>query len=148
MKRPKRRIGHIERVSIPEWGLYGLKAKIDTGAFTSSIDVRSVQVVGAQNGDSSEALITLGDGRLERTLRAPVVAFRKVRNPSGEVTTRPIVEAVISLGGRRFRTQINLHRREGMTYRMIVGRRALAGRFVVDVDRRSRRRRLGEGRMA
>jgi len=136
----KRRIGAVELVSIPEWGLRGVKAKIDTGAFTSSIDVSSVHVHARGEGAKPLAVLTLGEGRAAVTVTAPVVGFRRVRNPSGQVTVRPIVEAVISLSGKRFRTQINLHRREGMNYRMIVGRRALAGRFVVDVARGRARR--------
>lgn len=138
-RRLKRRIGVREVVSIPEWNLHGIEAKIDTGAYTSSIDASSVIIFNTEGGSASYAEITFGVGDESHTVTAPVVAFRKVRNPSGHVTNRPIVEAVLSLGGRKFRTTINLHRREGMTYRMIVGRKALAGRFVVDVARKTRR---------
>lgn len=135
--RKKRRIGVLERVSIPEWGLHAIEARVDTGAFTSSIDVRAVHVVPGAVDDRGRQLATISfdDGRGRRSLSVPVLGFRKVRNPSGGVTSRPFVEAVIVLAGRRFRTPINLHRREGMTYRMLIGRRALTGRFVVDVDR-------------
>jgi hypothetical protein len=135
----KRRIGAVELLSIPDWGLRGVRAKIDTGAFTSSIDVTNVEVRSQGEGTMPLAAITIGEGRAAITVTAPVVGFRRVRNPSGQVTVRPIVEAVVSLRGKRFRTQINLHRRAGMTYRMIVGRKALAGRFVVDVARGRKR---------
>jgi hypothetical protein len=136
MKKPlKRRIGALERVSIPEWGLHGVTAKIDTGAFTSSIDISTVEVLTPREGELPVAVIQMGEGKMRRTVTASVIGFRRVRNSSGQATNRPIVEAVISLAGKRFRTPINLHRREGMTYRMIIGRRALAGRFVVDVAR-------------
>jgi len=137
-RRTKRRIGVWEEVSIPEWNLHGIQAKIDTGAYTSSIDVSNVVIFEAEEGFAPYAEITFGVGEESQTVTAPVVAFRRVRNPSGHVTNRPIVSAVLSLGGKKFRTTINLHRREGMTYRMIVGRKALAGRFVIDVTRRIR----------
>lgn len=136
----KRKIGVLELVSIPEWDLYDLKAKIDTGAFTSSIDVARVVLLPAEGGRPPRAQVYFGTGEERRAVVTPVVGFRRVRNPSGQVTIRPIVEAKICLGGKRFRTTINLHRREGMTYRMIIGRKALYGRFVVDVERRKRRR--------
>jgi len=138
-RRLKRRIGVWEEVSIPEWNLHGIQAKIDTGAYTSSIDASNVVIFEPEKGAAPYAEITFGVGEESTTVRAPVVAFRRVRNPSGHVTNRPIVEAVLSLGGKKFRTTINLHRREGMTYRMIVGRKALAGRFVIDVGRRIRK---------
>lgn len=136
--RRKRVIGVLETVSIPEWRLYGIQARVDTGALTSSIDVPRAVVVEPGDGRRPYAEITAGEGEEARTVKVLIVGFRTVRNPSGHASRRPIVEAVIELGGRRFRTQINLHRREGMTYRMIIGRRALAGRFLVDVARRRR----------
>ena len=136
----KRKIGLLELVSIPEWNLYNVRAKIDTGAFTSSIDVSRVVLLPSETGRPPRAQVFFGTGAERHAVITPVVGFRRVRNPSGNVTTRPIVEAKICLGGRRFRTTINLHHREGMTYRMIIGRKALFGRFVVDVDRRKRRR--------
>jgi hypothetical protein len=128
-----------ELVSIPEWGLRDIQAKVDTGAYTSSIDASRVIIFWQDDdGRSPYAEITFGTGDDARTVVAPVVGFRRVRNPSGHVTNRPIVEARLELGGRRFRTAINLHRRLGMSCRMIIGRKALAGRFVVDVSRRGR----------
>lgn len=130
----KTRIGAVAEVAIPEWGLRRIRAKVDTGAFTSSLDVGNVHVLPPESGTPRHAEISIWDGTRQKTLRVPVARFRKVRNPSGGVTNRPIVEIVISLAGRRFRTPVNLHRREGMNYRMIIGRRALLGRFVVDVS--------------
>jgi hypothetical protein len=138
-RRRKRWIGVRELVSIPEWGLSDLEAKVDTGAYTSSIDVSRVIIFGQDGeGRAPYAEITFGTGDDARTVVAPVIGFRRVRNPSGHVTNRPIVEARLELGGKRFRTAINLHRRVGMRCCMIIGRRALAGRFVVDVSRRGR----------
>ena len=130
----KTRIGAVEEVAIPEWGLRRIRAKIDTGAFTSSLDVGNVHVLPGEPDKPRHAEISIWDGTRQKTLRVPVSRFRRVRNPSGGVTNRPIVEIVISLAGRRFRTSVNLHRRDGMSYRMIIGRRALLGRFVVDVS--------------
>lgn len=130
----KRRIGAFAEVAIPEWGLRKIRAKIDTGAFTSSLDVEEVLVLPPDDRGRQRALITLLDGKVERQIEARVLRFRKVRNPSGSVTNRPLVQVELVLGGRRFKTPVNLHRRDGMSCRMIVGRRALAGRFVVDVE--------------
>ena len=140
-KGKKRRIGIRELVSIPEWGLAGVEAKIDTGAYTSSIDVSRVVIYSRGDGSPSYAEITIDAGGECRVVTVPIIGFRRVRNPSGQVTNRPIVEARLSLAGKRFRTPVNLHRREGMRCRMIVGRRALAGRFVVDVSLRRRAQR-------
>lgn len=139
-KGKKRRIGVRELVSIPEWGLAGVEAKIDTGAFTSSIDVSRVVIFSRGDGSPPQAEIIIDAGGEHRAVTVPIIGFRRVRNPSGQVTNRPIVEAKLSLAGKRFRTPVNLHRREGMRCRMIVGRRALAGRFIVDVSLRRRGR--------
>jgi hypothetical protein len=133
--RRKRVIGVVETVSLPEWGLHGIVARIDTGALTSSIDVPYALLPAAGKNGRSLVRMTLGEGSEARSIILPVVSFHRVRNPSGAVTRRPMVKALVVLGRRRFRTPINLHRRPGMVYRLIIGRRALAGRFLVDVER-------------
>jgi len=137
--RRKRTIGVVEIVSLPEWHLHGIVARIDTGALTSSIDVPYSLLPAATARGRSLVRITLGEDAAARSIDLPVVRFRRVRNPSGAVTQRPMVQALVVLGGKRFRTTLNLHCRRGMVYRLIIGRRALAGRFVVDVERGAER---------
>ena len=125
----RRTIGEIELVSIADFGLERLPVRVDTGARTSALHV--------------EHLRELGNGRVRFELgaeHAPIEAVisrrGRVRSTSGELQTRLFVTARVRLGDVEERVELGLVDRGHMQYRMLLGRSALAGRFVVDVARR------------
>jgi len=122
-------IGWRERVDLPDWGFKGVRAKADTGARTSAIDVAYIKELPS------------GEIRFEVVQRHHPV--RKTR----WVTARPVRTSVVkpSHGKRqqryvcRTRIRIGPHEREievSLVCRMLLGRTALAGMFVVDPERR------------
>ena len=76
-----------------------------------------------------------GAGRLKE-VETPVVCMTAVRNTSGICEHRPVVEALVRLGPLLRRIRLTIASRAGMRYRMILGREALAGAFVVDVSQK------------
>jgi hypothetical protein len=129
-------IGRQEYVDFPEWPARRVRAKVDTGACTSALDVVEYQVRDeGPGGHWVEALVALHRKRPPLRIRAPVVRMTTVRNSGGEAQLRPVIEALVRLGPVSRRLQITLARRDGMRFRMILGRRALAGAFLVDVSR-------------
>lgn len=119
----------MSRVGVP-W----IKAKIDTGAKTSSLhafDLREEVVDGArwvrfevhpwQSGDADAV-----------TVRLPVHDVRAVRSSSGHAEERFIVRMPMTLARRRITAEVSLTDRDEMGFRMLVGREALAQGFVVD----------------
>jgi hypothetical protein len=66
---------------------------------------------------------------------ADLVAVRDVRSSNGEVERRPIIRTPIVVAGRRYRIELSLTRRDEMGFRMLLGRRALRRRFVIDPGR-------------
>lgn len=140
-------LGWREYVSLPEWRIPRVRAKIDTGARTSAIHVAAVE--------------RLDDGRLrfevvirERPRRKSVwveadpVREANVKPSSGRTQRRPVVCTRLQLGGVDTEVELSLVSRKGMLCRLLVGRTALQGRFVVDPERRyvasERRPRRGE----
>ncbi len=126
----RRTLGAVELVALPAWGIERLPARVDTGARTSALHV--------------EALTELGDGRVRfelaadekrRTLEAVVTRRGRVRSTSGKLTGRVFVTTLVRLGDVDARIELGLVDRRKMRYRMLLGRSALAGRFVVDVSR-------------
>ena len=128
-------IGWRERVDLPEWGIKRIKTKIDTGARTSAVDVSEIQ--------------ELGDGRIRFKVVARVRPKRKVKwvvaspvrvstvKPShGEAQTRYVCETALRVGVHEHRIEISLVCRKGMLCRMLLGRTAMAGQFVVDPEKR------------
>ncbi len=129
-------IGWKEYLDFPDWGIRRLRAKIDTGACTSALDVAGCKMhSGGPTGQQAEFSLVLNRGLARHTLLAPVVRLTHVRSSNGDTEERPVVEVLIRLGPVQTRAQFTLTRRQGMRYRILLGRQALAGNFLVDVSR-------------
>ena len=112
-----------------------IKAKIDTGAATSVCTPRSSNASRspASRGCGSPSVRTSGAGGAMR-VEAPVIDERRVRSSNGKSELRPVIETEISLGEQVWNVEFTLTRRNAMGFRMLLGRRALRRRAVVDVS--------------
>ncbi len=122
-------IGWREWVEFPGWG-FRLKAKADTGARSSAIDCAEITEL-----PGGRVRFTVRLDRKDRkliTLEADVVARKKVRSSTGRPTERVFVEAILRLAGVEKRIVISLVSRKRMIHRLLLGREALAGDFIVD----------------
>lgn len=127
-------IGRRERVALPEWGIRSLRAKVDTGAFTSAIHVEDLDVV----DDMARFHVALrrDASRLSRLIVAPVLRETNVRSSTGHDELRVVVRTRMIIVGREMDAQFTLVRRHRMKYRMLIGRRLVSeGGFLVDVNR-------------
>lgn len=129
--RGRRTIGAIELVTLPDFGVEALPARVDTGARTSALHVEELAELG--NG---RVRFVLDGARQAAPLEAVISRRARVRSTSGKLTSRLFVTARVRLGDSEARIEIGLVDRRAMQYRMLLGRSALAGRFVVDVARR------------
>jgi len=122
-------------VDLPEWGVRRLRAKADTGARTSALHVENVEEL--PRGRVAFDII-LDRRRRHRRIRVETRIRRRarVRSSTGHYTTRIFVSTWLRLGPVQREIEISLVDREGMLFRMLLGRSALAGAFVVDVARR------------
>jgi hypothetical protein len=131
-------IGWKEYVAFPQWGVRRVRAKIDTGACTSALDVAACEVEDSPSGPVAHLRLALYPRRPQRVkvLSLPVLRFVVVRNSGGVAERRPVVEALLRLGPVEKLIRLTVTRRAGMRYRILLGREALAGDFVVDVRRK------------
>lgn len=140
-------VGWKEYLALPGLGLPRIKAKMDTGARTSALHVLSLAVVGRLPDGTSEIEIVLAPDRRHperRTVaRARLLGHLRVTDSGGHPEVRPLIETELVLGPVRKRIALTLTDRAGMLFRMIVGRKALEGDFVVDVARKYLLRRRG-----
>ena len=74
-------------------------------------------------------------GSLSRQCVAEVAGERKVRNPGGRLETRPVIRTTLVVAGEKLDALVNLTTRDEMTFRMLLGRRTVRSRFVVDPGR-------------
>jgi hypothetical protein len=131
------RIGWKEHVALPDWQIRRLRVKADTGARTSvldaaSYDLREVEGVGLV-ARLRLALWRKNVGRL-KVVEVPVLRMVVVSNSSGMREQRPLIEARICLGPVDKVIRLTVTNRASMRFRMLLGREALAGDFVVDVS--------------
>ena len=132
-------LGWKELVALPELGIPRLKAKIDTGARTSVLHVSAAEVLERfPDGSSMLAIRVPLDRRGGREVAARVTALREmqVTDSGGHAEVRPVIETTLVLGPVRKRILLTLTDRRGMLFRMLLGRKALEGDFLVDVARK------------
>lgn len=148
-------LGWREWVALPDWDVAHLKAKLDTGARTSSLHAFGLEwfdrsgtpwvrfEIHPWQRSTADSVIA----------EAAVVATRDVRSSSGDVEHRPVVHTTLLLAGRAVTAEVTLTRRDEMGFRMLIGREALRHRFLVDSavsylggrpDRSIRRRNRGD----
>ena len=126
-KKPKIVVGWNELVDLPEWGVSGVRAKIDTGARSSSLHVEEMTVLA---GGRVRFVLPVGHRHL--TVETDVVRKARVRSSNGHYTQRLFVRAGLTLGPLTRPVEVNLVFRGDMQFPMLIGRTALKGRYVVD----------------
>lgn len=130
-------VGWRERVGLPLLGVESIKAKIDTGAASSSIDVKDIEQFTGRDGLDWVRFTMRLSGQKTLETEAPVVGRRTIRNPGkgGREEQRYVIATDVAIGDQQWPIEVNLARRTRMRYRMLLGRQALAGRCLVDPDR-------------
>lgn len=128
-------IGWTEYVDLPEWGVRRLRAKVDTGARSSALHVENIEELGRGFVRFDVVLHRLKrDRRIH--VRTHISRRSRVRSSNGQIETRYFVETLMRLGPVEKRVEVSLVDRRRMIHRMLLGRTALSGPFLIDVDRR------------
>lgn len=128
-------IGWTEYVDLPDWGIKDLRAKIDTGARSSALHVENIQELPR---DFVRFDVVLHRAHRDRRIhvRARISRRGRVRSSTGHQTLRIFVETTLRLGPVERQIEVSLVDRKKMIHRMLLGREALKGPFLIDVDRR------------
>ncbi len=136
----KKVIGRIDKADFPELSLYDIQVKIDTGAYTSSIHCHNISIR-HKKGQPPQVRFNLLDPSHpeydEREFILPIYARRRVKSSSGESTIRTFIKTKILLFGELIDIELSLADRSDMKYPVLLGRRLLRRRFIVDVSRRN-----------
>ena len=127
-------VGWREVLALPGLGLESIKAKIDTGARTSCLHAFSV----TEFTRDDEQWVRFGmhpkqsNSIDEQWCEAKVVDKRKVTDSGGHSEMRFVILSDVQLGGHRWPVELTLTDRDSMKFRMLLGRTALAGNYLVD----------------
>ncbi len=130
-------VGWREWLAIPTLQVGRIKAKIDSGARTSSLHAADIQAI-TDRGDPYISFIVYPEQRRRQTEIACVAAVfdqRLVTSSSGHRELRYIIQVEVSLGGATWPIELSLTNRDSMGFRMLLGREALRQRFLIDTSR-------------
>ncbi|MEH6470227.1 MAG: ATP-dependent zinc protease [Halopseudomonas sp.] len=127
-------IGEAERVLVSPPG-EAISARIDTGATTSSIDARDIQLF-ERDGKPWVSFVLAGDNDQQHKLERPVTRTVSIKRHGGEDLERPVVKLKLELGGKSLNTELSLTDRSAFEYRLLIGRNFLKDIYIVDVSKK------------
>ena len=128
-------VGWREWVALPDLGLPAIKAKVDTGAKTSSLHAYDLDTF-LENGRERVRFAVHPLQRNEQLVVravADVVDERTVVSSNGHEEIRVVIRTLLNLGDATWPIELTLTDRRSMRLRMLLGREALEGRILVDV---------------
>jgi len=127
-------LGRSDRVDLPGLGLENIQAKIDTGAYTSSLHCLRAGII-----DGELEFILLDEEHPEFTgmkYRFPKFDQREIRNSFGEAEMRFVIKTNVRLFGKSFPTEFSLSNRGNLRFPVLLGRKILRHRFLIDVTKK------------
>ncbi|MFL5752389.1 MAG: ATP-dependent zinc protease [Bacteroidia bacterium] len=137
LKSKTRLIGRREYVDFPELNVFGIEAKIDTGAYTSALHCHDVKV---KNLEGSPTLcFKLFDPTHpeynEQEHRFQHFTIKTIKNSFGEAEERFVIRTIVSIGKKKIRCAISLTDRVNMRYPVLIGRKMIKNKFIIDVGK-------------
>lgn len=129
-------IGSEEWCSFPGLGIPAIKARVDSGAKTSSIHAFNIQRF-RRNGESwvsFEVHPLQNDRRTVVRCERPVHDKRTVKSSTGIAETRYVILTTLKIADDSWDIELTLANRDSMGYRMLLGREAMTGRMLVDPE--------------
>lgn len=134
---PKPVVGWREWVALPDLHIGAIKVKVDTGARTSALHAFDVETYrrGGREYVKFEVHPAQRTDRGAVTASARVVDRRDIKSSTGHLQTRYVIETTLALGEHRYPIELTLTNRDEMGFRMLLGRAAVRGHFLVDPAR-------------
>ena len=118
-------------VKFPELGIDALEGRVDTGARTSSMHASNVEVF-----DKDGERWVRFDFEEYKSLEAKLWKEKFVRSSNGKKQSRCFIKTKIKFAnGKKYPVTVSLTDRSKMKFPVLLGRRLLAGRFLVDVSK-------------
>jgi hypothetical protein len=127
-------LGRSDRVDLPGLGLENIHAKIDTGAYTCSLHCSTTEVV-----DGKLQFVLLDEEHPEftgRIYRFKKFDRREIKNSFGEAELRYVIKTKIKILGHLIRAEFSLSNRGNLKFPVLLGRKILRKRFLIDVTKK------------
>ena len=127
-------VGWKEWISLPNLSLPAVKAKIDSGAATSSLhafDIKYVRIKGLRYVRYNLHPIQRSR-EFSRSCLSPLYDTRIVKSSNGAFKRRPVIKTLLKIANSCWEIELNLTNRDSMGMRMLIGRQALIGKALID----------------
>ena len=130
-------IGWREWVALPDLEIKSIKAKVDTGARSSSLHAFDVNEFrrGSQTWVAFKIHVNQRNDNRVIDAEAEILEYRSVRSSSGKASLRPVIVTHVGLLGVTWPVELTLANRDEMGFRMLLGREAFRHRFLVDAGK-------------
>ncbi len=131
-------IGRTDIVDLPELKLFGIAAKIDTGANTCALHCHHIRVIEIK-GQPCLVFNLLDPSHQEyneKEFRFTEFSEKVIKNSFGDSESRFIIQTKIKLFGEEIEAEFSLTDRQNMKFPILIGRKLLRKRFIVDVARK------------
>ncbi len=128
-------IGWRELISFPDWHVKDIRAKTDTGAKSSAIDVASITELGRGRVEFDVIIHNKHRDRHKR-IQSKISRRSRVRSSNGKTEERLFVMTTIKIGKVEKEVEVGLVCRKNMLCRALIGRSTLEGSFIIDPEKK------------
>jgi len=128
----KKILGRADIVDFPELGLFNIRVKMDTGAYTSTIHCSEIIEI-----DGS--LRCIFNSNVHKNFGKTEIIFNTfwrtdVKSSNGFKENRYKVKSEVVFFGKTYKINLTLSTRDAMKFPVLIGRQFLKQKFIVDVD--------------
>ncbi|MFT7689186.1 MAG: hypothetical protein ACI9FB_004554 [Candidatus Azotimanducaceae bacterium] len=136
LNEPKMVIGSDEWCAFPSLNIPAIKARVDSGAKTSSMHAINILRFTRENKNwvSFEVHPLQKNRKVSVHCEAPLIDQRVIKSSSGDKEQRPVIRVPLFLGEKSWEVEVTLTNRDSMGYRMLLGREAMNGRILIDPE--------------
>lgn len=130
-------VGNEEWCRLPGLSIPAVKARIDSGAKTSSLHALNIETF-QRRGRTWVRFDVHPLKKNRKTLvhcEAPLHDQRAIKSSNGHSEKRYVIKTILVLGNHSWNIELTLTNRDAMGYRMLLGREAMAGKIVIDPDK-------------
>lgn len=127
-------LGRSDRVDLPGLGLEDIQAKIDTGAYTSSLHCLRAELI-----DGKLEFVLLDEEHPEFTgIKYTFKKFdqREIKNSFGEAELRYVIKTKVKIFDHVIKAEFSLSNRGNLKFPVLLGRKILRHRFLIDVTKK------------
>lgn len=126
-------IGRRDLIDLPDFDITNLSAKVDTGAYTSALHASEIRLI--QGSADKLSFRIVGLEQEYREIVTEDFSERMIKNSFGDIERRYVVKLNVLVFNKNIITEFSLSDRSSMKHPVLLGRKFLRGRFVVDVSR-------------